>query len=221
LIELALAHDAIVISPDYRLLPEATGAETLDDVARFWDWLHGTLPATAAAWHARPDLSRIACAGQSSGGRLAAQSALLRFGREEEKQSQIRAVISISAPLHGAVPHFTVPQPKVIMGSRPPPARQAEAVVRSYLSRLTPGAVCTGRDPSPDLWELVMCVIQQAWLPRLMTGGRGGANKAPVDERLDIMATLDHVDSMPPIWVIHGEQDSVVGYFFSFCFLKS
>jgi hypothetical protein len=99
------------------------------------------------------------------------------------------------------------------MGSRPPPARQAEAIVRSYLNTLRPGAVCTGRDPSPDLWELVLCVIQQAWLPRLMSGGGGSAKRPHVDDRLDIMATLDHVDSMPPIWVIHGEQDSVVGLF--------
>jgi acetyl esterase/lipase len=201
LIELALSHDAIIISPDYRLLPEATGADTLADVARFWDWLHATLPSTAAPWHARPDLANIACAGQSCGGRLAAQSALLF------PHAHIRALISISAPLHGAVPHFTVPRPKIIMGARPPPPRQAEALVRAYLKAMPPGALSTGRDPSPDLWELVLCIIQQGWLPRLMTRAAADDDER---RRLDIMATLDTVQTMPPIWVIHGEQDSIV-----------
>src|SRR5256885_5093150 len=77
LIELALSQGAIIISPDYRLLPEANGADTLNDVESFWDWLHSILPSIAKSWHARPDLTKIACCGQSCGGRLATQSALL------------------------------------------------------------------------------------------------------------------------------------------------
>jgi acetyl esterase/lipase len=195
LIELALSHDAIIISPDYRLLPEANGADTLNDVKSFWDWLHSTLPSIAKSWHAQPDLTKIACCGQSCGGRLATQSALLF------PQSKIKAIVSISAPLHGSVPHFTVPKPKIIMGSRPPPPRQAEAIIRTYIKSMKPEAVRTGCDPL-DMWELVLCIIQQGWLPRLMG--------AKADERLDIMAVLDDIETMPPIWVIHGEQDSIV-----------
>jgi hypothetical protein len=87
------------------------------------------------------------------------------------------------------------------MGSRPPPPRQAEAIIRTYIKSMKPEAVRTGCDPS-DMWELVLCIIQQGWLPRLMG--------AKADERLDIMAVLDDIETMPPIWVIHGEQDSIV-----------
>ncbi|KIW10898.1 hypothetical protein PV08_10197 [Exophiala spinifera] len=38
----AQAHDAIVVSPDYRLLPESTGQDVLEDLEDFWRWLTGT-----------------------------------------------------------------------------------------------------------------------------------------------------------------------------------
>ena len=47
LLELALRNGAIVISLDYRLIPESTGADVLDDVRSFWRWLQMELPALA------------------------------------------------------------------------------------------------------------------------------------------------------------------------------
>lgn len=116
--------------------------------------------------------------------------------------SNIKALISISAPLHGDVPHFTIPYPKTIMGFQPLPSRDAEARVRSYVKAITPGTIVSSRDGA-DLWELLMCIIQQGWLPRLMGGRR--------DHRLDLMALLDEVQDMPAIWIIHGANDTVVG----------
>ncbi|KAK8133289.1 hypothetical protein PG999_001462 [Apiospora kogelbergensis] len=193
-IELALSRDAIIISPDYRLLPEAIGSDILEDVRDFWLWVSHELPALSASWHARPDLDSLACCGESAGGWLSVQSALLFPGA-----SRIRAIISSSAPLHAAIPQFTIPQPRTIMGSRPPPPRQAERVIRSYLRAMEPGAVKVGCDPS-DMWEMVMCIMQQAWLLRLMS--------AKTDERLDVMGSLAKADKVPPMWIIHGLQDS-------------
>jgi len=77
LLELELRNDAIVISPDYRLVPEATGADVLNDVRSFWRWLQADLPGLAEArrW-TRPDLVRILCCGESSGGLLSVYCAL-------------------------------------------------------------------------------------------------------------------------------------------------
>ncbi|KAI0123371.1 putative polyketide synthase [Xylariales sp. AK1849] len=193
-IELALFHNAIIISPDYRLLPEATASEILEDVQSVWRWVHNVLPALSKSWHARPNLDKVACCGESVGGWLSIQSALL-FPTE----SRIRAIISSSAPIHANIPHFTVPKPRTIMGSRPPPSRQAEGMIRSYLKHMQPGTVRAGCDPS-EMWELVMCIMQQAWLPRLMS--------AKTDNRLDVMENLDKADKAPPMWIIHGLQDS-------------
>lgn len=196
LLEFALSKNAIIISPDYRLMPEANGIDIMSDVECFWTWLHGTLPSISQSWHSRPDLSKIACCGESAGGYLSVQSALMF------PHSNIKVMISIAGPLNADVPHFKVPRPRTLMGSRPPPPRQAEATIRDYLKNMKPGAIRTGCEPS-EMWELAMCVFQQAYLPRFF-----GVKGNPV---LDLMATLDRVKTMPPIWVIHGEQDTMVG----------
>ena len=167
----------------------------MSDVECFWSWLHGTLPSISQSWHARPDLSKVACCGESAGGYLAVQSALLF------PDSNIKVIISASGPIHANVPHFTIPGPKTIMGSRPQPPRQTEATIRNYLKNMKPGAIRTGCEPG-EMWELVICIMQQAYLPRLM-GAKG-------NKWLDVMETLDRVKTMPPIWAIHGQQDSFV-----------
>ncbi|EFY85816.1 hypothetical protein MAC_08128 [Metarhizium acridum CQMa 102] len=40
LTDLALAHGAIIISPNYRLLPEATTPQIFQDMADFWTYIH-------------------------------------------------------------------------------------------------------------------------------------------------------------------------------------
>lgn len=42
ILDYAIANRAVVISPNYRLLPEATGRDILDDIHDFWHWLRNT-----------------------------------------------------------------------------------------------------------------------------------------------------------------------------------
>lgn len=37
----ATHNGAIIVSPNYRLLPEATGEDILEDIYDFWTWLQG------------------------------------------------------------------------------------------------------------------------------------------------------------------------------------
>jgi len=194
LIEFALSNNAMIITADYRLMPEAAGADILDDMEAFWNWLSDILPSIAESWSAQPDLNRILCVGQSSGGCMAVQSALLH-------PHKIKAIVSMYAPLHRSLPHFTIPQPRIIMGAPPSPPRQAEIKIRSYMKSMSPKAVRTTGDPA-DMWELLRCILQQGWLPRLID--------AKPDARLDIYAMMEQTNVLPPIWFIHGEQDSVV-----------
>ena len=103
--------------------------------------------------------------------------------------SNIKVRISIAAPLNFDVPHLRVPRPRILMGSRPPPPRQAEATIRDYLKKMKPRAIRTGCEPS-EMWEFAMCVFQQAYLPR-----RFGVKGNLV---LDVMATLDRAKMMLP-----------------------
>lgn len=156
-LQFAQSQSALIISPDYRLLPEANGSDILADVDEFSNWMRDELPSIAdrESWHASPDLGRVACIGESGGGWLAMQSALLFSAKID-----IKAVISISAPLDGScTAKYTVPGPKVILGARPPPPREAEALIREYMRSFKPGAVRSEGDPA-EMWQLLLCIFR-------------------------------------------------------------
>ncbi|KAL4906189.1 Alpha/Beta hydrolase protein [Aspergillus multicolor] len=196
LLEFALSQNALIIAPDYRLLPEATGADILDDMDAFWAWFLQTLPGIAESenWTTRPDLDRIICAGHSAGGSIALYSALQR------PDAGIKAVVTLYAPLYYNVPELKMARPRPILGTMPPPPRQAEAQIRAYVQK-TRGTVRTRGDVL-EMWGLVACILQQGRLPRMMA-------QRP-DPRLDALKVIEKGTYCPPIWVIHGENDSVV-----------
>ncbi|KAH6649116.1 putative polyketide synthase [Truncatella angustata] len=196
LLQLAVSQNAMIVAPDYRLLPEASGADIVDDLHSFWTWFLEILPSITEreSWGVRPDLSRIICAGHSAGGTLALLSAL------ERPEVAVKAVLSLYGPLDDSVPELKISRPRMILGSWPPPPRRAEATIRSYVQK-TRGKVRTDGDPT-EMWELVTCILQQGRLPRMM-------NQRP-DPRLDVIATIKKNGILPPIWMIHGENDSVV-----------
>lgn len=67
---LAVKHGAIIISPDYRLLPTTNGvADQLEDVVDCWEWTKEKLPGILqekAPGHAL-DFSRVLLQGSSAG----------------------------------------------------------------------------------------------------------------------------------------------------------
>jgi acetyl esterase/lipase len=62
-------NSAILINCDYRLLPEATGNDILDDVSDFWAWLSKDFPTAMANTKTgiEPDVQDIAVIGESAG----------------------------------------------------------------------------------------------------------------------------------------------------------
>jgi hypothetical protein len=62
-------NSAILLNCDYRLLPEATGNDILDDVADFWAWLQKDFPTAMGIINSniQPDLEDIAVIGESAG----------------------------------------------------------------------------------------------------------------------------------------------------------
>ncbi|KAF2162639.1 hypothetical protein M409DRAFT_26880 [Zasmidium cellare ATCC 36951] len=81
-----LEHNAIAISPDYRLCPETKSPQIVEDLLSFWEWLHSSLPSLLAAQKIQLDLDRIIVRGESAGGWCALHLGL-RF------PTQIRALI--------------------------------------------------------------------------------------------------------------------------------
>ncbi len=70
IMDYAIAHEAIVVSPNYRLLPESTGLEIMDDLSDFWKWTKGGLQPLVSSnteGQVEVDLSKILVQGESAG----------------------------------------------------------------------------------------------------------------------------------------------------------
>ncbi|APA06061.1 hypothetical protein sscle_01g008310 [Sclerotinia sclerotiorum 1980 UF-70] len=82
-IDFALQNSAILIMPDYRLLPEATGQDILEDLRDFWAWFAGSESTGLLAYlksldaGVDVDFEKVAVFGESAGGYLAIRSSLL------------------------------------------------------------------------------------------------------------------------------------------------
>jgi hypothetical protein len=57
------------VAPDYRLLPEVSGKDILEDMDDFWHWVHSSQFAEtikdASDGHVTPDLDRLLVAGEA------------------------------------------------------------------------------------------------------------------------------------------------------------
>ncbi len=85
-------------------------------------------------------------------------------------------------------------------------------MVRGYVGGLENGRVRSEGDPV-EMWGFLTCVVQQGYLARWLGVGKGG------DERVDVMGGLERAEGLPPVWVVQGEQDSVVsGVFFFYLY---
>lgn len=64
-----MEQSAIIVSPDYRLLPESKGVDILEDLDDFWNWVQTDLPGVIAARSTglEVDLERIVVTGDSAG----------------------------------------------------------------------------------------------------------------------------------------------------------
>ena len=90
----------MVVVPDYRLLPEATGSDLLSDLAGLMKWLPGNLDDAVAPYGLRVDLGKTLSVGESAGGWCAVETGLLHgtglsgFPVQSETPVRIKAMLS-------------------------------------------------------------------------------------------------------------------------------
>lgn len=79
ILELALTHSVILITPDHRLEPEHDWAETIDDLKSFRLWVENKLPGVLGKQCnvVQIDLANVAVVGESAGGWSSDYSVLL------------------------------------------------------------------------------------------------------------------------------------------------
>jgi acetyl esterase/lipase len=197
--DLALQKNAIIISPNYRLLPEATSADIYADLDDFWTWLHSPALTTLLANHKTPtklDLDRIFVTGESAGGLL---SLYLTLAHPEE----IRAASSAYPGLALDADSFTQPRANPPFGVNFP-----ETMVQENFKAALLG-ISKSSITSQESLTFMLGAIQHGYLSKYYQ--RGAEGVAP--EVLYPMARLESPDFKIPrggIAILHGRQDSVV-----------
>lgn len=174
-------------------MPEATGLDILQDVRDFYNWLatpnnlSSYLPKGVSA-----DTDNILVTGESAGGWLALQSALLPASR-----AKISAVISHYPMIDMRDRYWTEDYEKQIF--TPVAPQLPKNILAEYVANLKGGEIVTSAVP-PDRVPLVISSLQQ---------GRFGEFFGQ-DSILYPIETLDQVAELPPIWLLHGTGDTVV-----------
>ena len=186
-----MAEDAVLVSPAYRLAPEAKVGDILEDVSDFWKWLHQELPSVLAKkWPGiAPDLNRILVVGGGGGGYLALQSAFLF-----NAHAKIKAVIAQYPAMYSDIPSFS--------------PRRAEAdsvlnaVVDDYLKNVKHGAVRT-QSPYPELARFAAAIMATGRFREIW--GSSEDHKVATLEY-----ALSKAEHIPPIWIMQGSENSIV-----------
>ncbi|CAF9940454.1 hypothetical protein IMSHALPRED_002032 [Imshaugia aleurites] len=192
ILELALLNGAIIVSADYRLIPEATGIDVLSDVSDLWKWVHSELQSflshTAAA-APQIDFAHILAVGDSSGGWLAMQSALT------QPAGSIKAVIGLYPQLDLRDPFFNTKFEKYLFGMPMLPT----GIVDSHVTAMAPGAVVTSAY-LPSRLDLTCSMVQNGRFLEFLGESK---DLFPVE----IVASAEH---MPAVLIVHGREDSAV-----------
>ncbi|KAJ7583866.1 Alpha/Beta hydrolase protein [Mycena floridula] len=192
-IDYALKYSAIIVTADYRLLPEAKGKDLLEDLDDLWKWLHDVFPAFLAesAPGFSPDLTKILSTGESAGGYMAIQLAL------SQPTGAIRGVIA-AYPMTDLASDFYTKQEKLtnFMWSGP---MVPESLLDEHLASMAPNAVVSSAQP-PLRMELVVAINQHGRLLEFLG----------TESELFPLERIQHVSAIPPMLIIHGIEDSVV-----------
>ncbi|KAJ1548783.1 hypothetical protein HK405_015149, partial [Cladochytrium tenue] len=182
LLDLAVAEDAIIVAPDYRLLPEATAAEICSDVDDFWEWFaahsysEGSFRQGLTGFVAKNhpgvtlDFNRVVAVGESAGGHLALLSGLL-LGATPSTATTAAAASTADAgelghPSFSGLRAVIAQYPTLdtsILGTPPGMPLLPDAVFDTHVASLPDSAVVSAALP-PYRMPLAISMIQRGLL---------------------------------------------------------
>ncbi|KAL0934065.1 uncharacterized protein CTRU02_210864 [Colletotrichum truncatum] len=196
-IELAQRHSAVIVSPNYRLAPEASIEELLEDIEDHWKWLHKELPSYVQQQtngRVSIDTSRILTAGDSAGGYLSLMMGLLH-------PNEIRACAAAYPEIDLKATHHTEGSKGPILGLPKVPFSVAEA----HLSKVRDGSLpaIISADPGFERASLMFAFVHDGLSKHLF----------PAEKRhLFPFEKLDDGARFPRggVFVWHGNEDTLV-----------
>ncbi|KAF1919364.1 Alpha/Beta hydrolase protein [Ampelomyces quisqualis] len=191
---------SIVVLPNYRLLPEHTGSDILQDLGDFWAWFNAGgvddyLSTTPTPTPLELDSNRVLVTGDSAGGYMALMSGLLHA------QQGLKAILA-QYPMTN---YLRMQQTDTLFGLPTP----GPEVLAHHLDGVVPGAVVSSAVP-PARAGLSYCLA--AYDKYLAYFGKE-PNMWPIE-------CIENAGSMPPTWIIHGGADSAVNVEDSQAFVK-
>ena len=193
-LDYAHLHSAIWVAPDYRLLPESSGLEILEDLKDFWIWVTAKLPEylKGIGSVAQPDYEHVMAYGESAGGWLALQTALI--------QPNIKAVIAAFPMVDIDSQWYSQKAGNSPFGAPEVP----RSVLDDHIAETPKGKIVISAFP-PDRIPLALVAIQQGIFTELF--GR--------DDVLYPLRMLENakVDGKNPfLFTYHGTDDQAVPY---------
>ncbi|WQF89350.1 Putative alpha/beta hydrolase-3 [Colletotrichum destructivum] len=195
-LELAARHSAIIVTPNYRLAPEASMDDIFEDIEDHWAWMRRELPAfvrEATGGRVSVDLSRVLTAGDSAGGYLGIMMGLTHA-------DEVRAVTAAYPCVDMADDHFTKGTAKPPFGMDTP-----RGVLDEHYEKMRRGEVpaVVSEDAGLARGALMLAAIQHGGFARLFPLAK--RHLFPL-ERLRDGARFPRGG----VFVWHGQQDSVV-----------
>lgn len=174
------------MTPDYRLRPEATFAEIVDDIRDFWVWVedHLATALAAASPPAEPDLKNIALTGESAGGHLAAETALLGMTR-----NRLRIVI----PMYPALD-----MTEVLEHTKRNIPQRPVSILEDYLANSQQKVLTRTRNGVR--MDLAFSMMQNDRL----------VDTSSPNAYLDPLLSLESAGPQPPYLLAHGKTDTSV-----------
>ena len=219
-LDLAAKHDAIAVSADYRLIPEATAEEALDDVHDAFDWVVSETGMAHALKEVYPDVSvvpdsqRVLVQGDSAGGYCAIQLGISNRQSPTPK-GRIRVVNALYPYLSLRTPFHTQAYPKEIGGVSQLPV----SIVDNHLASIEEHIKKTGKrpvatnipmlTPSGEFTErvfLAICAEQHGRTPDFF-----GPERNPEKGKRRLMPE-DRIEDgyvVPPLLLVHGIDDAI------------
>lgn len=199
--DLALQHSAVIISPNYRLMPEATSSQIYEDIEDFWQWLHSSALTSLLAGQGMPielDLSRILTAGDSAGGLL---SVILALSHPDE----LRAATATYPAVDIGSSDYSKPR------ADPPFGKSIHSsVIDNLNASIGTSPTVKSSDSSISRLEYMLAVVEHGKLGQLYARDMERSSYGKI---LYPMQWIEKGDIKLPrggITIAQGRQDSVV-----------
>jgi acetyl esterase/lipase len=199
-IDLAAQHIAIIVTADYRLLPESSALDIITDLHNFYTWLHthlaSFLKTSFPLQTPTPDLSNILITGESAGGYMAVQSVLLG------ENKGVKAVIAHYPMIDLKAPWYSGPGRKFIYGQSPP--SYPDGWLDQQLEAAKSAKPITERIPKEGEPDFFVATLLEGRYTEILGSD---SSLFPLE---NLKRMKEQGETLTPIWMFHGAQDTII-----------